>query len=495
MPTAKEIKDRLEFAPNLAYCIKQWEQMQYEWARDEHGGLVDAEMSGSERIAEYPIFQREHFSRLVGGVSKMKEPLPESAWAQRLHSTLDELPEWNALRERCRNDEYSAACATVGFSNRIIEMLPTHEENAMEARELRDLLEEDVTNGELTDLGSLQEARERLANAIAESQQTAKDLDPSALRQAARAAIGEANAELDEIDKAMDATGWGATSDYSRTKQGGKMKAKVAQKLRDNKKIASIMEMAGRMQNIWKHVKSTRPNKGATEINNIEVGNNVARLLPSESVAAMHPLMKKLLWRKLTESNAMQYRLQDKEPEGRGPIVVCVDDSSSMRGDREVWAKGLALGLLLKARDEKRAFAYCTFNTDLVITMDETATKRLNPAEILEVLEVFAGGGTNFDPPLHWAFNHIEKAEVLTKADVIFVSDGSCLCTDTKKVLDRKKALGVRIWGIAVGPDAIGQTREGSMTSFCDTVWPVNEVAPNSQNTTESAAVNGVMGV
>lgn len=495
MTTEKQIKDNLEFAPNLTYCIKQWEKIQYEWARDEHDGLRKAELEGAERINEYPVFQREHFSRLVGGVSKVKEPTPESAWAERIHNTLDELPEWQTLKQRCRNDEYAAACATVGFSKRIIEMLPSHSENAQEARELRDLLQEDLTNGELTDLESLANAEQRLQKAIEESQNTANNFDPSALRQAARSAIDSTNKELDNLDDAMNQTGWGQDSTQSKTRQGAQMKAKVAGVLRDSRKLSAIMQMAGRMQNIWKDVKASRPDKGASEITDIEIGANLDRLLPSESVAMMHPSYKMLLWRKLTERSAMQYQLADKKPEGRGPIIVCVDDSGSMEGDREVWAKGLALGLMLKARDQKRAFAYCTFSTEITSAASETVSKRMSPVEILQALEIFTGGGTRFEPPLTWALDQIEKSDELNKADVVFISDGSCLHSDIDKLRQRKDSLGCRIWGIAVGPDAIGHTVAGSMNSFCEKVWPVSEAVPGVQNNDEMSAVTGVMSV
>ena len=53
----------------------------------------------------------------------------------------------------------------------------------------------------------------------------------------------------------------------------------------------------------------------------------------------------------------MQYELKGTEKQGKGPIVVCVDNSGSMSGDRETWSIVVALALLEIATMPKREFA------------------------------------------------------------------------------------------------------------------------------------------
>jgi Mg-chelatase subunit ChlD len=60
--------------------------------------------------------------------------------------------------------------------------------------------------------------------------------------------------------------------------------------------------------------------------------------------------------------NLMQFKLEGKEKEGKGPLIVCIDNSGSMAGEREEWAKGFALGLLTIAKKQKREFCIIHFS-------------------------------------------------------------------------------------------------------------------------------------
>lgn len=491
----KQASDSLEYGNDLVYNVRQWEKLQYDWARNEHNALRNCELSGTEKTSAYATFQREQFSRLIGKVSKLEDSAPEASWANKIHSALDELPEWETLRERCRNDEYASACATAGLSSRTLSMLPNFEHDAQEQRTLKELLEDDRDNGELSNPEALTQAEEGYQKALEEIDSIANNLDMSELRQAMRQSIETTNKELDDIDNAMCCAGWGTDHSNTQTRVGAEMKAQVAKALRDSHKLSAILEMAGRMQNIWKDVKATKPSRGSSELTDIETGNDLARLLPSESVALNHPGMKLALWRKLSERSALQYKLEAKKAENKGPVIVCIDDSGSMRGDREVWAKGLALGLMLMARDQNRAFAYCSFSRSLNTTATESEAKRLSPVELLQTLEQFHGGGTAFEPPMDWSLGLIKSTGSLKKADIILISDGACLHHDVDGLRSEVDSLEARIWGLAVGHEAISETREGSMQSFCEKVWPVSQAVPSKANTEESEAIRGIMSV
>ncbi len=118
--------------------------------------------------------------------------------------------------------------------------------------------------------------------------------------------------------------------------------------------------------------------------------------------------------------------MQGKETKGKGPIIICIDNSGSMAGEREAWAKGFALGLLTIARKQKRNFAIIHFGnaTELkTFTFD----KKVNSEELLIALSHFFGGGTNFERPLREAMSLMyEENSILKKADIVFVTDGEC---------------------------------------------------------------------
>jgi uncharacterized protein with von Willebrand factor type A (vWA) domain len=106
--------------------------------------------------------------------------------------------------------------------------------------------------------------------------------------------------------------------------------------------------------------------------------------------------------------------------EGKGPIVVCVDNSGSMSGDRETWSKAVALALLEIATMQKRGFACIHFGGP----SDALEIIEINPGEkgilrkAVKVAEFFLNaGGTAFEPALSQALELISKQN-FKKADV-----------------------------------------------------------------------------
>ena len=59
----------------------------------------------------------------------------------------------------------------------------------------------------------------------------------------------------------------------------------------------------------------------------------------------------------------LQYRLREDEQKGKGPMVVCIDVSSSMQGDKELWAKAVSLTLMDIARRQRRLFRAVLFSS------------------------------------------------------------------------------------------------------------------------------------
>lgn len=97
------------------------------------------------------------------------------------------------------------------------------------------------------------------------------------------------------------------------------------------------------------------------EIHTVGIGNDLSRVLPAELVQLRHPLMKGEFKPRFIEGKLMQYELKGTEKQGKGPIIVCCDNSGSMSGDREVWSKAVALALLEVATMQKRAFVCIHF--------------------------------------------------------------------------------------------------------------------------------------
>jgi hypothetical protein len=74
-------------------------------------------------------------------------------------------------------------------------------------------------------------------------------------------------------------------------------------------------------------------------------------------------VLRKDFTRRFLDGQLLLYSLRGIEEKGRGPVIVCLDGSSSMMGDKEIWAKALTLTLLEIARRQRRLFRSICFSS------------------------------------------------------------------------------------------------------------------------------------
>lgn len=110
------------------------------------------------------------------------------------------------------------------------------------------------------------------------------------------------------------------------------------------------------------------------------------------------------------------------ETKMEGDMVIAVDGSGSMSGDREYLAKALALGITQAANENGQSYKIFTFGsgneqTD-IITPDTDEETKLKWATFL------FGGGTDFDMAMRVAIDEVRKMEDPTAADIVMITDG-----------------------------------------------------------------------
>src|SRR5439155_502145 len=98
--------------------------------------------------------------------------------------------------------------------------------------------------------------------------------------------------------------------------------------------------------------------------------------MPVRARAAL-PAAASGLARRLVEGRLLSYSLRGVDERGRGPMIVCLDGSGSMAGDKVIWSKAVALTLLEIARRQRRLFRFICFSSadTPLFTLD------LNPRE------------------------------------------------------------------------------------------------------------------
>jgi uncharacterized protein with von Willebrand factor type A (vWA) domain len=226
--------------------------------------------------------------------------------------------------------------------------------------------------------------------------------------------------------------------------------------LSSSHRLRRIAELAGRLERIAAAKARSRVRPGVGELHGIDLGGDLARLLPSELVALRHPRLRLALLARLLERRALSYSMEGREPQSRGPIVVLLDESGSMReAGKDIWSKAVTLALLSTATRQRRSWHLVAFNGAIIRELTIPAG-HATAADIQAALDHGCGGGTDFDAPVIRAAELIRTSPTMKQADVVIITDGEDALDPT--TIEHARALtkneGVSWFCVGVGPDA-----------------------------------------
>jgi uncharacterized protein with von Willebrand factor type A (vWA) domain len=159
-------------------------------------------------------------------------------------------------------------------------------------------------------------------------------------------------------------------------------------------------------------------------------------------------------------------------------MVVCLDTSSSMAGEKEIWSKAVALTLLEIARRERRRFRAILFSSaeSELFTIDLNRGERYasDLAGALDLAEYFAGGGTDFERPLDAAVECLGESR-FRRGDVVLLTDGECRVGDEwkERFLREKVRLDFSVYAVLI--DVGGSTLE-TLAAIADRVSRISEL-------------------
>jgi len=215
----------------------------------------------------------------------------------------------------------------------------------------------------------------------------------------------------------------------------------------DPAKMKRIADLAGRMFATMHAAKATKVNAAPEEIHSVEMGADIAWLLPSELVV-MGTAYECLLYDKLADRKAMQYALCGEGPAGRGPFVIALDESSSMHDTRQEWSKAAAVALTRIAHEDNRKVAIVHYSTSVKIQIIEPGDHR----GISDLIGQFMSGGTRINMALDNSADQVEAlhAKGDKGADVILITDGLDGRCDYDGPLGRLDAMGARLFTVAI---------------------------------------------
>ena len=455
---------------NYQFDVSKWNAMLHEVRCKGNGVLSEARRKIQNVVADSNLdenpkgavsnaiesstgFSREVFSRLYGNPPRLDENDRHGPdWMNDFQERASELPEWEELRKNVMGDPDFAAIATAGILDRVADDLGKYMER-----------KEKENEGEAGDYHGIPGL-------------TAED----GLMASVAAACEKATEEVKETKSAMSSLVPGSEHVPSGADQEDPARMTMAERLLKMGDVREMIERCGRIQRIAGRSNPTASSE-PEEITGIDMGDDVQYMLLTEAIDLLTPELEALFYMKYAERSLLQYDRESVEPQGRGPMVVLLDESGSMCGDNHSWARAIGAACIGMGMKDSRPVTVVGFNSGIrsVHHVTESGDGMMldtdNPdvvdaymgagRAVMQVLTQNCGGGTDYDTVLSYALNSGIRNE---RADLIFVTDDACSVSSEilNEIQSCREDSGLRIFGMTIG----GGSLNGAVQSICDEV-------------------------
>ena len=203
----------------------------------------------------------------------------------------------------------------------------------------------------------LDEAESELGE-LSDEQEDRHQKSDQKLKQMVRSSMRQTEQKVEDAEDEL--MSWGANMGVPGERGVGE-KLDLAAKLYQNEKLRKLSRIVGGLKEEMLTARKKTWAKRGSEVFDIASGDDIGRIIPSELLSLGHPLLRHDFHKRFVEGRLLQYYL--KEEKGRGPMVICLDGSSSMEGPKELWSKGVCLTLLEIAKRERRKFQVVVFSS------------------------------------------------------------------------------------------------------------------------------------
>lgn len=390
--------------------------------------LKELEKKGSGALPFFGPLLGDLWASLFKTAPQLREQVPaELALNRSLMAKVMQEEAFRRFRSFTVHDELCAALGTIRYGETVLEWLKQQE----------------ARNQELADaLTALRGAQDAEAREQAIQQAAAVLMQTGGLSQPL-AQAAESAAEMKANLKLLIGGSQPGNAEAELKKVPLRDQLLLAEKLEKMPKLKKIAEWAGRFQLMAQKKQKSRY-KSSLSRGGITQGGPVETLLPAELAAFGSPVTKPDFLRRFAEGQTLHYDTNGREPLGKGPVILCLDQSGSMRG-QDMISKGFVLALMSLARRQRRDFGLILFSN---AASDPLTYERgrISVKDMVALAETFRDGGTDFQSPLNRAAELIDKSR-FQQADIVFLTDGEAKVSPaflTKwQELKRKKAFHV----------------------------------------------------
>lgn len=218
-----------------------------------------------------------------------------------------------------------------------------------------------------------------------------------------------------------------------------------------------------------------------SDIGGITTSNDLNSLLPSELAMLSEPSTQDLFYRNYVNHRLQTFSSMSQENKGKkhreGPIIICMDGSSSMAGEPVMVAKALTLAICIIAQRKKRPVLVIKYSFSQDLFRLHNIGKE--GKELLDFLSYQEMAGNDENSLFKWLFKELMPNECeYDSADVLCISDfgWAPINNDTLEIINQEKAKNVKFYGLNVeinegNHSFITNTKIIGPKDVCDSLW------------------------
>jgi uncharacterized protein with von Willebrand factor type A (vWA) domain len=244
--------------------------------------------------------------------------------------------------------------------------------------------------------------------------------------------------------------------------------ASLFRRVRGNPTLRKICELAGRYRRVAQSKQRQKVLHGNDDVVGVAPDGDLSKVLPHEMALLSVPELEDDALRRLVERQVMCREYRSAEPVGKGPILVTVDESGSMQGDKVHTAKALALALAWVARQQHRWCGLVAYSGDTGERLLHLPPSRWDEGALADWLARFLGGGSDLDVPIAETPDYYRRLGAPPGVtDVLFLTDACCRISEELRArfLAWKEAARARVHALVLNSHA------GDLAAVSDEVY------------------------
>ena len=432
----------------LVYNTSQWADGLWKSHLDISRSASQIVEAGEQKQDEFSSFAQDIHSALYIGEDQTKPNSPD--WATKIIEETKSCAEWKKLAAICSRNPFAAGIATESVLHQILGSIPQQQQS-------KDENKGNAKGGCDASHGVLPSKQGNQPGKQGKGQESGSSPVGEEIRKALRLAARKARQETIEAQSAMEGLE-GCVGGLEAGSKGASASLKEVgtyqeafKAIKNRPALKRITELAGRLKRLADSKAKSVVKPAMGELYGVEQGDDLSRLLPEELAQLRHrnKFVRLMALEQLAEKRSLQYSTRGRETLSKGPAILLVDESGSMDGERDNWAKAVTIAFLSIAVGKQKRTAY-VIGYNAWVTHKEKYVGKLVAEDIINLVRYRCDGGTSFNPPVQEAIKIIEQDTTMKDADVLIITDGAGPLNYTKqmKILTATKGVKWIIVGV-----------------------------------------------